>query len=147
GRALRALVRMRGAASVRVLGSRLEEVTGKARLPLIKALGRTRSAEAIEPLTSRFDDEDADVRSAAFDAAVEMCDKDIKLPKDDDDDNDPKVERRRRETLRDMSRAMRVFRAAVKAKDPLIRAQAADDLDVGEESGQNELLTGLFSDR
>ncbi len=126
-RATEALVALGSVAAVRALAARVEELSGAPRAALVRDLGRARNAAAIESLVARFDDEDATVRAAAFDAVVEIAGRDREK--------------------RDHALLLTALRAAVRARDAAVRVLAANELDAGDDSAANDLLAGLFGDR
>ncbi|WP_437579381.1 HEAT repeat domain-containing protein [Sorangium sp. So ce887] len=129
-RAREALVALASGAAVRALAARMDEAAAPAdRIALARALGSTRNPEATGPLAARFDDEAAEVRSAAFKACLEI------------------VDRGREREKRDTARAVAFLAAAARAKDPALRLAAARELDLGDDPAQNDLLVPLFSDR
>ncbi|HEY0094843.1 MAG TPA: HEAT repeat domain-containing protein, partial [Archangium sp.] len=133
-RAQEALARLGSAAAVGALAARLRATPEmNERLALVKALGRTRRPEALEPLARQLDDETATVRYACVGAAMEVA--------------TPPEKNEKGEQKRDMALAMRFLRAAVRSADPVVRKAAATELEQGDDVGQDELLAGLFADR
>lgn len=126
-RASEALVVLGSVSAVRALSARVDELTGAPRAALVRDLGRTRSTVALDAVIPRFDDDDASVRAAAFDAALELTGRDRKK--------------------RDHARLLTALRVAVRAKDAALRVLAASELDAGDDAAADELLAGLFSDR
>jgi len=143
-RAREALVALGSAAAVRALAARIEELGAAAdRSALTRALGATRSPEALEPIVGRFEDEAAEVRSAAFQAALDVVGApwgvDRRPPTQEDAPKTPDAEATRR--------ALDFLRAAARAKDPALRLAAARELVFGDDAEAADLLAPLFSDR
>ncbi|WP_437289842.1 HEAT repeat domain-containing protein [Sorangium sp. So ce406] len=129
-RAREALVALASDAAVRALAAHMDEAAAPAdRAALARALGSTRNHEATGALAARFDDDAAEVRSAAFKACLEI------------------VDRGREREKRDAARALGFLAAAARAKDPALRLGAARELDLGDDLAQNDLLVALFADR
>ena len=126
-RAREALVALASGAAVRALAARMEEATPAERAGLARALGATRSPEALDPLSARFEDEAAEVRAAAFQAALEVAGQ--------------------RRDKRDAALALRFLGPAARAKDAALRLVAARELDAGDDPAAGDLLVPLFSDR
>ncbi|MCP3102446.1 hypothetical protein LZ198_26590, partial [Myxococcus sp. K15C18031901] len=124
-----ALTRLATPAAVAALAARLPAAAEvQERLRLVAALGNTRRAEALDVLARRsVEDDTSQVRVACVAAAMVVAGQDVKK--------------------RDAALAVRVLRVAVKAQDAAVRLAALRELEHGAESGQSELLAGLFSDR
>jgi ParB family chromosome partitioning protein len=127
GRATAALVALATPAAARALSARADELAGEGRAALVRALGQTRLADAVELLTPRFADDDAAVRAAALEACWTVAARDP--------------------AKRDHALAMRFLPAATRARDPGLRAQAAQELGVTDDPRADGLLTALFADR
>ncbi|WP_437534582.1 HEAT repeat domain-containing protein [Sorangium sp. So ce726] len=129
-RARKALVALASDAAVQALAARMDEAgTPADRAALASALGNTRNPAATGPLAARFDDEAAEVRSAALKACLEIVDKGREREK------------------REAALALAFLAAATRAKDPALRLAAARELDLGDDPAQNDLLVALFADR
>lgn len=128
-RAVEALARLATPAAVGALAARLQAAPeAKERQRLVVALGNTRRAEALDVLGRRSQEDESDaVRSACVSAAMHVAGMDVKK--------------------RDAALAVRFLRQAVKSQDPVVRLLAVRELEHGTESGQSELLVGLFADR
>jgi ParB family chromosome partitioning protein len=162
-RARAALVRLRSERAVRALAARLErdeDASGAqlgARVQAALSLGQTGHAEAIEPLASCLEDEAAELRKAAFDAALDLLQRAAPKPRDKGPElplpfggpDGDRVFVRRDEAL-----LLRFLRTAARAKDPAVRLRAAEVLGAvraasGSPPGSeaDELLGALLSDR
>lgn len=138
-----ALAELGTAATVRVIAGRLgEETTEGERLALVNTLGRyARSAgrrEAVDALVGRFADDAAQVRHAAWSAAMAIAGprEDVTAPR-----GTPAT------PARDPALTLVAIGAAVRAKDPELRRMAAKELDVLADPAANALLVSLFTDR
>lgn len=110
----------------------------------IAALASTRRAAGLAALIERFEDAAADVRAAALSGALLLCNH--RRP--------PAKGAPSREYLKEEKKYPRVaagvlqtLRAAVKAKDAVLRCTAARELDIGTEPENDTLLISLFGDR
>lgn len=163
GRARTALVRLRSERAVRALASRLErdeEAAGAqiaARVAAAQSLGQTGHADAVEPLAECLQDESAELRGAAFDAALDLALRAAPVVKPKAGESplpfggpDGDADRQRR----DEALLVRFLRTAARAKDPAIRLRAATELGQVRTTGAgslatevDELLGGLMADR
>lgn len=163
GRARTALTRLRSERAVRALASRLErdeEATGAqiaARVAAAQSLGQTGHADAVEPLAECLQDESAELRGAAFDAALDLAQRAAPVVKPKAGESplpfggpDGDADRPRR----DEALLLRFLRSAARAKDPAIRLRAATELEKVRTTGAaslgtevDELLGGLMADR
>ncbi|MDP3277868.1 MAG: HEAT repeat domain-containing protein [Deltaproteobacteria bacterium] len=131
-RAGRALVRLPAEASVPLLATRLDEL-GTAddqhaeRVAVLRLLGSIRHALAMEVLATRLHSESESLRSEAFANALALAGHDR--------------EKRNHALL------LPFLREAVESKDALLRARAAAELDLGDDSSAESLLVSLFADR
>lgn len=144
-RAREALTALGSAAAVRALAARMEDLGGASeRAVLARALGATRNAEALDPIIGRFEDEAAEVRSAAFQAALDVVGQpwgvDRAKPREDE-------EAPRAPEPAAVENARRFLQAAARAKDPALRLAAARELVIGDDPAANEILVPLFADR
>lgn len=163
GRARTALTRLRSERAVRALASRLErdeEAAGAqiaARVAAAQSLGQTGHADAVEPLAECLQDESAELRGAAFDAALDLVQRAAPVVKPKAGESplpfggpDGDADR----TRRDEALLVRFLRTAARAKDPAIRLRAATELGQVRTAGAgslatevDELLGGLMTDR
>lgn len=140
-RARAALVRLASDAAVTALAQRLDELEGDARLPLVTSLRDARNPSARSALVARFDDESPAVRAAALDAVVAIGDR--ALPREVPEAERDAIVRAKR----DHAWLGPALDAAVRARDPELRARAAGRFTEAVDERADATLAGLFTDR
>lgn len=169
GRAQQALLRLGSEAAVHALAARLERDEDEAgaqiaaRTRIVEVLGQTGHPAAVPPLAACLADESAELRQAAFDAALTLSQRHAALtapaagrttpplPFGGPDGDADRVRR-------DEALLLSSLRAAAQAKDPAIRLRAARELgELGHAAASpaqsapaaevNELLGTLIADR
>lgn len=127
-RAEAALVTLGTAAAAEVLAARAEEVTGADRARLAGSIGELGKSEAaVRALAALLRDDEAAVRNAALEGGLDMVGRDVKK--------------------RDHTLAAILLAAAARAKDPVIRLAAANELASAGDPGADSVLAGLLGDR
>lgn len=110
----------------------------------VGALAGTRRTAGLPALIERFEDPAAEVRAAALNGALLISNHRRPPAKGAPSREFLKEEKRH---PRNAAAVLQTLRAAVKAKDPALRATAARELDIGTEPENDTLLISLFGDR
>jgi ParB family chromosome partitioning protein len=110
----------------------------------VGALAATRRTVGLPALIERFEDSAPEVRAAALSGAL-LISNHRRPPAKGAPSRDFLKEEKR--YPRNAPAVLQTLRAAVKAKDPALRATAARELDIGTEPENDTLLISLFGDR
>ncbi|EYF02439.1 HEAT repeat domain-containing protein [Chondromyces apiculatus] len=144
-RAREALVALGSPAAVQAVATWMEEQSeAGARAAGVRALGAMRHVDALGALIGRFEDEAAEVRAAAFQAALDVVGAPwgVDRRRSAEELESPKVP-----TAEATAQALRFLRAAAHAKDVALRLSAARELVFGDDPEAGEILVPLFADR